>query len=128
MNQVVFDDLKLRTDNQLKSFVAQPRLQLTWDVNEKHTDFVRFGAGVFASDINNYVIINNLTFDGKHLATVDVRAPNIPTPDFAAYRANYASIPSSGRFPVADHQHDRCRCAGAGNVQSKPVVHPLSYR
>ncbi|MVM33476.1 TonB-dependent receptor [Spirosoma sp. HMF4905] len=99
-NQVVFDDLKLRTDNQLKSFVAQPRLQLTWDVNEAHKDFIRFGAGVFASDINNYVIINNLTFDGKHYGTVDVRAPNIPTPDFAAYRANYANIPSLAAFQL----------------------------
>ncbi|GAB3696594.1 TonB-dependent receptor [Spirosoma flavus] len=100
LNQVVFDELKLRTDNKLKSFIVQPRLQLTWDVNERHTDYVRFGAGVFASDINNYVIINNLTFDGKHLATVDVRAPNIPTPDFAAYRSNYASIPSLAAFQL----------------------------
>ncbi|GAB4008665.1 carboxypeptidase regulatory-like domain-containing protein [Spirosoma migulaei] len=100
LNQLVFDELKLRTDNKLKSFVVQPRLQLTWDVNENHTDFVRFGAGVFASDINNYVVINNLTFDGKHLATVDVRAPNIPTPDFAAYRANYNSIPSLDAFQL----------------------------
>ena len=99
-NQVVFDDLKLRTDNQLKSFVAQPRLQLTWDVNEAHKDFIRFGAGVFASDINNYVIINNLTFDGKHYGTVDVRGADVPTPDFAAYRANYASIPSLAAFQL----------------------------
>ncbi len=99
-NQVVFDDLKLRTDNQLKSFVVQPRLQLTWDVNEQHTDFIRFGGGVFASDINNYVIINNLTFDGKHYGTVDVRAPNIPTPDFAAYRANSANIPTLAAYQL----------------------------
>ncbi len=100
LNQLVFDELKLRTDNKLKSFVVQPRLQLTWDVNERHTDFIRFGAGIFASDINNYAIINNLTFDGKHLATVDVRAPNIPTPDFAAYRTNYNSIPSLDAFQL----------------------------
>ncbi|MBC8156455.1 MAG: carboxypeptidase regulatory-like domain-containing protein [Bacteroidetes bacterium] len=98
LNQVVLDDLGLRTDNKIKSFVVQPRLQLTWDVNENHTDYIRLGGGVFASDINNYVVINNLTFDGKHLATVDVRAPNIPTPDFAAYRSNYASIPSLAAF------------------------------
>ncbi len=100
LNQLVFDELKLRTDNVLKSFVVQPRLQLTWDVGDRHTDYVRFGAGVFASDINNYAIINNLTFDGKHLATVDVRAPNIPTPDFASYRTNYASIPSLAAFQL----------------------------
>lgn len=98
LNQKVLDELGLRTDNQLKSFVVQPRLQLTWDVGEKHRDYVRLGAGIFASDINNYVIINNLTFDGKHLATVDVRGADVPTPDFAAYRNNYASIPSLSAF------------------------------
>ncbi|MEZ0607296.1 carboxypeptidase regulatory-like domain-containing protein [Fibrella sp. WM1] len=99
-NQVVFDDLGLRTDNPIKSFIAQPRLQINWDVNGQHRDFVRFGAGVFASDINNYMLINNLTFDGKHYATVDVRAPNVPTPDFAAYRSNYANIPTLAAFQV----------------------------
>ncbi|GAB2577164.1 TonB-dependent receptor [Spirosoma areae] len=100
LNQLVLDEVGVRTDNKLKSFVVQPRLQLTWDVNEQHTDFIRFGAGVFASDINNYAVINNLTFDGKHLATVDVRAPNLPTADFAAYRTNYASIPSLANFQL----------------------------
>ncbi|GAB3032631.1 TonB-dependent receptor [Spirosoma pulveris] len=100
LNQLVLDELKLRTDNVIKSFIVQPRLQLNWDVNERHTDFVRFGGGVFASDINNYMIINNLTFDGKHFATVDVRGANVPTPDFAAYRQNYASIPTLAAFQV----------------------------
>ncbi|GAB3570140.1 TonB-dependent receptor [Spirosoma luteolum] len=99
-NQVVFDELGLRTDNKLKSFIAQPRLQFNWDLNERHTDFIRLGGGVFASDINNYAVINNLTFDGKHLATVDVRGANVPTPDFAAYRSNYASIPSLAQFQL----------------------------
>lgn len=100
LNEVVLADLGLRTDNRLKSFILQPRLQLTWDVAERHTDFVRLGGGVFASDINNYAIINNLTFDGKHLATVDVRGTNVPTPDFAQYRINYASIPSLAAFQL----------------------------
>ena len=99
-NQLVFDELKLRTDNQIKTFIPQPRIQFNWDVNNQHRDFVRVGAGVFASDINNYMLINNLTFDGNHFATVDVRAPNVPTPDFAAYRSNYASIPTLAQFQV----------------------------
>jgi hypothetical protein len=94
LNQTLLDELGIRTDHRLKSSVLQPRLQLTWDVNDKHRDIIRVGGGVFASDINNYVLINNLTFDGKHLATVDVRAPNVPVPDFAAYRNDYASIPT----------------------------------
>jgi hypothetical protein len=99
-NQLVFDELKLRTDNQIKTFIPQPRIQFNWDVNNEHRDFVRFGAGVFASDINNYMLINNLTFDGKHFATVDVRGANVPTPNFAAYRQDYNSIPTLAQFQV----------------------------
>ena len=100
LNQLVLDELGIRTDNKLKSFVVQPRFQFTFDVKEKHTDFVRFGAGIFASDINNYVMINNMVFDGKHSATVDVRAPNIPTPDFVGYRNNPSTAPTLPAFQL----------------------------
>ena len=100
LNQLVLDELNLRTDNRLRSFVVQPRLQFTWDVNERRRDIIRLGAGVFASDINNYAIINNLTFDGSNLATVDVRGANVPKPDFAAYRNDYNSIPALTQFQL----------------------------
>jgi len=100
LNQAVLEDLKLRTDNRLRSFVLQPRVQFTWDVNDRRRDIIRFGAGVFASDINNYAIINNLTFDGTNLATVDVRAPNVPVPNFVAYRNDYNSIPTLAQFQL----------------------------
>jgi hypothetical protein len=100
LNQTLLDELGIRTDHRLKSSVIQPRLQFTWDVNDNHTDIIRIGGGIFASDINNYVLINNLTFDGKHLATVDVRAPNLPVPDFASYRNSYASIPTLDAFQL----------------------------
>lgn len=93
-NQLVFDELGIRTDNKLKSFILQPRVQFSWDINENQTDYLRAGAGIFASDINNYVIINNLTFDGTNLATVDVRGADVPTPDFISYRQDPSSIPS----------------------------------
>lgn len=99
LNQSLFDALGVRTDNKLKSFVVQPRFQFTWDVNEKHTDYVRLGAGIFSSDINNYVTINNLTFDGKHLATVDVFGADVPTPNFPGYR-NGLSAPTLPNFQV----------------------------
>ncbi|UYQ91989.1 carboxypeptidase regulatory-like domain-containing protein [Chitinophaga horti] len=98
-NQLVYDELGLRTDNKLRSFIAQPRIQFTWDVNENHTDYFRAGAGVFASDINNYMVINNLVFDGKHLATVDVRNPNVPAADFDAYRKG-GNAPTLDAFQV----------------------------
>ncbi len=99
LNQSLFDALGVRTDNKLKSLVVQPRFQFTWDVNEKHTDYVRLGAGIFSSDINNYVTINNLTFDGKHLATVDVFGADVPTPNFPGYR-NGLSAPTLSNFQV----------------------------
>lgn len=99
-NQVVFDELGIKTDNEFKSFIIQPRFQFTWDVNENHRDYIRFGGGMFASDINNYMLINNLTFDGKHYATVDVRSPNIPVANFAEYRQNPSATPAVAEFQV----------------------------
>ncbi|MGH2622449.1 MAG: carboxypeptidase regulatory-like domain-containing protein, partial [Sphingobacterium sp.] len=98
-NQLVFDELGIRTDNKIASFILQPRVQFNWDINENQTDYLRAGAGIFASDINNYMIINNLTFDGSNFATVDVRGADVPTPDFNGYRSNPSLIPA-----LKDHQ------------------------
>ncbi|MGE8434593.1 carboxypeptidase regulatory-like domain-containing protein [Chryseobacterium joostei] len=94
-NQKLFDEMGIRTDNKIKSFVIQPRFQFDWNINEENKDFIKFGAGIFSSDINNYMIINNLVFDGKHLATVDVD-PAVAgiTPDFYSYRDNYNTVPT----------------------------------
>lgn len=100
LNQLVLDELDLRTDNKLTSFLVQPRIQFNWDINDKHTDFLRLGAGIFASDINNYVTINNLTFDGTHLATVDVRGANVPTPNFIGYREDPSTAPTLAAFQL----------------------------
>ncbi|QEL04359.1 TonB-dependent receptor [Olivibacter sp. LS-1] len=100
LNQELYDALGVRTDHKLKSFVIQPRFQFTWDVNEEHRDYIRLGAGVFASDINNYMTINNLTFDGRHFATVDVRDASILRPDFIAYRNDPSTIPTYADYQV----------------------------
>ena len=121
-NQLVFDELGIRTDNKLKSAILQPRVQLSWDVNEKHKDYIRFGAGIFASDLNNYMAINNLYFDGNHTATVDVRSPNVPFPNFIDYRTNYASIPTLDAFKLPTINY-------TGTDAKVPVVYKanLSY-
>jgi hypothetical protein len=101
LNQLVLKELGLRTDNKIKSSILQPRFQFTWDVNEQRKDIIRLGAGVFASDINNYVLINNLSFDGTHLATVDIRSPNIPPVDFNTFRADPSKVPTLAAFQTA---------------------------
>lgn len=94
LNQTLLDEVGVRTDNELKQFLIQPRIQFNWDINENRTDFVRFGAGIFGSDVNNYVTINNLTFDGRHLATVDVFGADVPTPNFIGYRNGTVEAPT----------------------------------
>lgn len=100
LNEELLAETGVRTDQDLQSLVVQPRLQLSWDINENRTDFIRLGAGIFASDINNYITINNLTFDGKHLATVDVRGADVPRPDFIQYRNDPSSTPTLNAFQL----------------------------
>ncbi|MEI2275730.1 carboxypeptidase regulatory-like domain-containing protein [Sphingobacterium sp. ML3W] len=100
LNEELLKEVGVRTDHKLKSFVIQPRFQMTWDVNEERKDFFRVGGGIFASDINNYMTINNLTFDGKHFATVDVRGADVPTPNFIDYRKDPSLAPTLTQFQV----------------------------
>jgi outer membrane receptor protein involved in Fe transport len=91
-NQLVFDDLGFETNRSLKTFQVQPRIQFNWDINEKHRDYVRLGAGIFGSDINNYAMINNMVFDGTKVLSVDIQS-DIPTPDYPAYRNDPSTAP-----------------------------------
>ncbi len=91
-NKVVFDELGFETNRSLKTFQVQPRIQFNWDIYEKHRDYVRFGAGVFGSDINNYAMINNMVFDGTKVLSVDIQS-DIPTPDFPGYRNDPSTAP-----------------------------------
>ncbi|CAM3817030.1 TonB-dependent receptor [Mucilaginibacter galii] len=104
-NQVVFNDLGLRTDHSLTTFQLQPRVQFTWDVNEQHKDIIRLGAGIFGSDILNYTMINNMVFDGTKLAAVDITRPNsgpnlVPVPNFPLYRADPSKSPGAELFNI----------------------------
>jgi hypothetical protein len=92
-NKEVYEDLGLRTDNTLATFQLQPRMELTWDINVRHQDYLKLGAGIFGSDINNYAMINNMLFDGTKVLSVDIQGTNVPVPDFVAYRKNPSTAP-----------------------------------
>ncbi|SHM81203.1 Carboxypeptidase regulatory-like domain-containing protein [Chitinophaga jiangningensis] len=102
LNQDLYNALGLSTNNSIKSFVPQPRFQFTWDVQEKHTDYLKVGAGIFSSDINNYMLINNLTFDGKHFGTVNLNSSSvaIPSPDFSAFRKDLGTVPAFTQYQL----------------------------
>lgn len=99
-NPVVFEDLGLETDRSARGLQLQPRVQLSWDVAGRGTDFVKLGAGVFGSALNNYSDINNLQFDGSKILALDVQGPLVPTPNFPGYRADPASAPGAEMFDL----------------------------
>ncbi|MGI4819676.1 MAG: carboxypeptidase regulatory-like domain-containing protein [Janthinobacterium lividum] len=127
-NQVVFQDLGLRTDHSLTTFQLQPRAQLTWDVGERHKDIVRLGGGIFGSDILNYTMINNMVFDGSKLASVDITNPKtgpalVPTPNFPGYRSNPATTPGAELFNVPGVQR-----LSTINLNREDVRIPVVYK
>jgi Carboxypeptidase regulatory-like domain len=127
-NATVFEDLGLRTDNSLATFQLQPRVQFTWDVKERQRDFVRFGAGIFGSDINNYAMINNMLFDGTKVLSVDIQGANVPVPDFVGYRQDPASAPGTELFNLAGV--DRLATINMNGADAKvPVIYKanMSY-
>lgn len=99
-NATVERELGLRTDLSARGFQIQPRVQFTWDINDKHTDIIRIGGGVFGSNMNNYAMVNNLQFDGTKIFAVDIQGPNVPTPNFPAYRQNPDSAPGTELFDI----------------------------
>jgi hypothetical protein len=95
---LVYKELGLRTDNGMSTFILQPRVQAIWDINDQHKDIIKWGAGIFASDINNYAMINNMVFDGTKVMSLDVQNTStneniVPIPDFPSYRQNPLSSP-----------------------------------
>jgi hypothetical protein len=117
-NEVVYNDLGLTTNRSLTTFQVQPRLQFNWDINEKHRDYIRLGAGVFGSDINNYAMINNMVFDGTKVLSVDIQS-DIPTPNFPGYRNDPSTAP--GRDLLA-------RGVPTINMNGKDARIPVVYK
>jgi hypothetical protein len=99
-NQTVYNALQLSTDNGVTSFQLQPRFQLNWDIGERKTDILRFGAGIFGSNLNNYSMVNNMLNDGTKVASVDITGAYVPTPNFPGYRQDPASAPGTELFDL----------------------------
>ena len=97
-NEVADRTLGVKTNRGLSLFLVQPRLQLTWDLGDRHTDIFKLGAGIFASDINNYAMVNNMVFDGSRICTVDIQGAAVPTPNFPAYRQDPSTAPGLDLF------------------------------
>ncbi|MCC8171916.1 MAG: carboxypeptidase regulatory-like domain-containing protein [Parabacteroides sp.] len=124
-NLLLRQELGLSTTHKVAAFQAQPRVQFTWDINDKHTDIIRAGGGIMGSNMNNYAMINNLLFDGLRVLSVDITSQNyaIPTADFVGYRQNPATAPGAELF-------DRLGIdkTGTFNINSKDLKMPTVYK
>jgi hypothetical protein len=120
-------ELGLKTNNRVNTFQVQPRLQLTWDINEKQTDILRLGAGIFGSNLNNYSMVNNLEFDGQRVIAFDRTAVSGEslgiTPNFPAYRKDPASAPGVELFDQFGVQK-----MATYNINSDDVKVPTVYK
>ncbi|WP_222596972.1 hypothetical protein [Chitinophaga pinensis] len=122
-NPVVYQELGLRTDNKLNTFQLQPRVQFNWDINDKHKDYLRFGAAIFGSDINNYAMINNQLFDGTKVLTVDIQNVGVPAPNFVEYRKNPSAAPGKELFDQLGLDRQ-----GTINMNGKDARIPVVYK
>jgi hypothetical protein len=73
----------------------QPRVNITWDINGKGTDIIKFGAGLFASQFTTQAITFSHIDNGIDFRQVDARAPNgtIPYADWVAYQGDFSKVP-----------------------------------
>ena len=103
-NEVVFEDLGLRTDNRPVDWNnIQPRFQLTYDVGGRSSDIIRLGGGVFSSQPHYYAQVNNIQNSGVLLGAIDVSGEEVPAPNFPAYREDPSSVPGvpEGQTPFS---------------------------
>ena len=92
-NELLYQDLGLNTH--VVPFDAkniQPRFNLTWDVHSNGMDIVKFGAGLFASELTTQPITFAHIDNGVDFRQIDIRT-NVPIPDWKAYQNNFDLVP-----------------------------------
>ncbi len=122
-NPLLTEELELKTTNTVQTFQLQPRAQLTWDINNRKTDIIKVGAGIFGSNLNNYSMVNNLEFDGLRVVAIDTRNLAGVTPDFEGYRQDPSSAPGAELFDQLGLPK-----VATFNINSEDVKVPALYK
>jgi len=92
-NQQLETDLGIRSD--VVPFDAkniQPRVNLVWDVHSNGRDIVKFGAGLFASELTTQPITFSHIDNGVNFRQIDIRQ-DVPVPDWQAYQKDFSKVP-----------------------------------
>jgi len=75
----------------------QPRVNLIWDVNNDGRDIVKWGAGLFASELTTQPITFAHIDNGVDFRQVDIRT-NVPIPNWAAYQKDFNLVPGTDYY------------------------------
>ena len=70
----------------------QPRVNLTWDVHGNGKDIVKWGAGLFASELTTQALTFAHIDNGVDFRQINI-LQNVPIPDWAAYQKNFNLVP-----------------------------------
>jgi len=75
----------------------QPRVNLIWDVNNNGRDIVKWGAGLFASELTTQPITFSHIDNGVDFRQVDIRS-EVPIPDWQAYQKDFSKVPGTAYY------------------------------
>ncbi len=70
----------------------QPRVNLIWDMNNDGRDIVKWGAGLFASELTTQPITFAHIDNGVDFRQIDIRT-NVPVPNWQAYQKDFNLVP-----------------------------------
>ncbi len=71
----------------------QPRFNLIWDVHSNGRDIVKFGAGLFASELTTQPITFAHIDNGVDFRQIDIRGDQVPHADWQAYQKDFSKVP-----------------------------------
>jgi hypothetical protein len=122
-NPLLEHDLGVRSD--VVPFDAknvQPRVNLIWDVNNNGQDVVKFGAGLFASELTTQPITFAHIDNGVDYRQIDIRT-NVPVPDWQAYQKDFNQVPG-----VAYYNSLPTKQPATVLVMDKHLKNPLTFK
>jgi hypothetical protein len=72
---------------------VQPRANLIWDVRGDGRDVVKFGAGLFASELTTQPITFAHIDNGVDFRQINIQNNNVPPAQWAVYQKNFGAVP-----------------------------------
>jgi len=100
----------------------QPRVNLIWDVNNNGRDIVKWGAGLFASELTTQPITFAHIDNGVDFRQVNITS-NVPIPDWQGYQKDFSLVPG-----VAYYNSLPTKQPATVLVLDKHLKNPLTFK